>query len=63
MRAAQRPTMRFVAVRSEVTQAAAIVFRTRDLLVRQRTQAINALRGHLAEFGVIAAKRTGPHLD
>jgi transposase len=32
------------------------VFRTRDLLVRQRTQAINALRGHLAEFGVIAAK-------
>ena len=32
------------------------MFRTRDLLVRQRTQAINALRGHLAEFGVIAAK-------
>src|SRR3954468_19696177 len=37
-------------------QAAAVVFRTRDLLVRQRTQAINALRGHLTEFGVIAAK-------
>jgi transposase len=55
VRAAQRPTMRFVAVRSEVTQAAAIVFRTRDLLVRERTQAINARRGHLAEFGVIAA--------
>ncbi len=31
-------------------------FRTRDLLVRQRTQAINALRGHLAEFGVVVAK-------
>jgi transposase len=54
--AAQRPTMRFVAVKSEETQAAAIVFRTRDLLVRQRTQTINALRGHLAEFRVIAAR-------
>jgi transposase len=54
--AAQRPTMRFVAVKSEETQAAAVVFRTRDLLVRQRTQTINALRGHLAEFGVIAAR-------
>jgi transposase len=54
--AAQRPTMRFVAVKSEEAQAAAMVFRTRDLLVRQRTQAINALRGHLAEFGVITAK-------
>jgi transposase len=48
--------MRFVALKSAATQAAAVVFRTRDLLVRQRTQAINALRGHLAEFGVIAAK-------
>jgi len=54
--AAQRPTMRFVAVKSEEAQAAAMVFRTRDLLVRQRTQAINALRGHLAEFGVVVAK-------
>src|SRR5436305_14144186 len=54
--AAQRPTMRFVAVKSETAQANAVVFRARDLLVRQRTQAINALRGHLAEFGVIAAK-------
>ncbi len=54
--AAQRPTRRFVAVKSEQAQAAAVVFRTRDLLVRQRTQAINALRGHLAEFGIIAAK-------
>lgn len=54
--AAQRPAMRFVAVKSEETQAAAIVFRTRDLVVRQRTQAINALRGHLAEFGMVVAK-------
>lgn len=54
--AAQRPTMRFVAVKSEATQGAALVFRTRDMLVRQRTQIINALRGHLAEFGLIVAQ-------
>jgi len=51
--AAQRPTMRFVAVKSEEAQGAAIVFRIRDLLIRQRTQAINALHGHLTEFGQI----------
>jgi len=54
--AAGRPTMRFVAPKSEQTQAAAVVFRARDLLVKQRTQIINALRGHLAEFGIVAAK-------
>lgn len=54
--AAQRPAMRFVGVKSEEKQAAGIVFRTRDLLVRQRTQAINAIRGHLAEFDMVAAK-------
>ena len=54
--AAQRPTMRFVAPKSEQAQASAVVFRARDLLVRQRTQIINALRGHLAEFGIIVAK-------
>jgi len=54
--AALRPTMRFVAVKSKESQAAAIVFRTRDLLVRQRTQTINALRGHLAEFGIVVAQ-------
>jgi transposase len=53
--AALRPTMRFVAGKSEEAQAAAVVFRTRDLLVRQRTQSINALRGHLAEFGMVVA--------
>ena len=51
--AAQRPTMRFVPVKSEETQGAAMVFRIRELLIRQRTQAINALRGHLGEFGKI----------
>ncbi|MGY4230191.1 transposase [Bradyrhizobium sp. USDA 4503] len=49
--AVPRPTMRFVAVKSAEQQAAAVVFRARDLLVRQRTQTINAIRGHLAEFG------------
>jgi len=51
--AATRPTMRFVPVKSEETQGAAMVFRIRELLIRQRTQAINALRGHLGEFGQI----------
>ena len=51
--AAQRPWMRFVSVKSEETQGAAMVFRVREFLIRQRTQAINALRGHLAEFGQI----------
>lgn len=51
--AALRPTMRFVAVKSEETQGSAMVFRIRELLIRQRTQAINALRGHLTEFGRI----------
>lgn len=51
--AAQRPAMRFVPVKSEATQGAAMVFRIRELRIRQRTQAINALRGHLGEFGQI----------
>jgi transposase len=54
--AAQRPNMRFVAVKSEEQQASAMIFRARDLLVRQRTQLINAVRGHMAEFGWIAPK-------
>jgi transposase len=52
--AASRATMRFVSVKTEAQQAAAMAYRTRDLLVRQRTQTINALRGHLAEYGVVA---------
>jgi transposase len=48
--------MRFVAVKSEEQQAAGLVFSTRDLLVRQRTQLINAIRGHLTEYGWIAPK-------
>lgn len=52
--AASRATMRFVAVKTEAQQAAAMAYRTRDLLVRQRSQIVNALRGHLAEYGVVA---------
>lgn len=51
--AAQSPTMRFVVVKNGETQGAAMVIRVRELLNRQRTQAINALRGHLTEFGQI----------
>lgn len=54
--AALRPNMRFVAVKSSETQGRAVAFRTHQCLVRQRTQLINALRGHLAEFGVVAPK-------
>jgi len=54
--AARRPNMRFVAVKSEEQQASGLVFRTRDLLVRQRTQTINAIRGHMAEYGWVAPK-------
>ena len=49
-----RKTMRFVPVKSADQQAAAMVLKTRELLVRQRTQAINALRAHLSELGIIA---------
>lgn len=45
--AALRPTMRFVLVKSEETQSAVMVFRICELLILQRTQVINALRGHL----------------
>jgi transposase len=54
--AAQRPNMRFVAIKSEEQQASGLVFRTRYLLVRQRTQLINAVRGHLTEYGWVAPK-------
>ena len=52
--AAARPTMRFVAVKSVEKRASGMAFKTRDLLARQRTQSINALRGHMAEYGVVS---------
>jgi transposase len=54
--AMSRPNMRFVAVKSEDQQATLMAHKTRELLIKQRTMSVNALRGHLAEFGVIAAK-------
>jgi transposase len=51
--AVMRPTMRFVAVKSAEQQAALSLHRTRDLLVRQRTQLVNMIRGMLAEFGIV----------
>jgi transposase len=51
-----RPTMRFVAVKSEAAQATLALHRTRALLVRQRTMAANGLRAGLAEFGIVAAQ-------
>ena len=56
--AALRPTMRYVSVKSaaQQAQAAGIVFRTRNLFVRQRAQWVNALRGRLAEYGTIIAQ-------
>ena len=54
--AVTRPSMRFVPVKSVEQQAALMVHRSRDLLIRQRTQLINALRGHLAELGLVAAQ-------
>ena len=50
--AVTRPTMRFVAVKSPEQQAALSMHRTRDLLVKQRTQLVNMIRGLLAEFGI-----------
>ena len=56
--AALRPTMRYVSVKSaaQQAQAAGIVFRTRNLFVRQRAQWVNALRGRLTEYGTIIAQ-------
>src|SRR6202042_2256396 len=56
--AVQRPGMRFVPVKTEEQQSMLMIHRARDLLVRQRTAAVNALRGHLAEFGIVAARGT-----
>ena len=54
--AVTRPSMRFVAIKTDEQQAVLMLHRTRDLLVRQRTQLINAMRAHLAELGLVAAQ-------
>lgn len=54
--AVTRPSMRFVPVKTEAQQAVLMMHRTRDFLVRQLTQVTNAIRAHLAEFGIVAPK-------
>jgi transposase len=54
--AVTRPSMRFVPIKTKEQQTALMLHRTRQLLVRQRTMLSNALRGHLAELGVVSAK-------
>lgn len=63
--AALRPTMRFVEPKSADQQARAVAFRTREQLVKQRTEAVNALRSHLYEFGHVAPEGIGyvPRLE
>jgi transposase len=57
--AVQRPSMRFVAVKTEEQQGTLVIHRVRETLVAQKTQLINALRAHLAEFGIIAPQGAG----
>jgi transposase len=52
--AVTRPTMRFVAVKTPEQQSVLMLHRTRELLVRQRTMLVNAIRAHMAEFGIVA---------
>src|SRR6202049_2665875 len=54
--AVRPPTMRFVRIKSPEQQGQLMQHRTRDVLIRQRTQIINALRAHLAELGIVAAQ-------
>src|SRR5215467_2014760 len=54
--AVTRPSMRFVPTKSEQQQSGLMLHRSRQLLVRQRTMLSNAIRGHLAELGIISAK-------
>jgi transposase len=58
--AVTRPSMRFVPVKSAEQQSVLMLHRVRSLLIRQRTMLINALRGHLAEFGIVVAQGVRP---
>ena len=57
--AMSRPGMRFAPIKSADQQAVLMLHKTRELLIKQRTMSVNALRGHLAEFGLIAPKGVG----
>jgi transposase len=54
--AVTRPSMRFVPIKTQDQQTGLMLHRTRQLLVRQRTMLSNAIRGHMAELGIISAK-------
>ena len=54
--AMSRPSMRFVPVKSAEQQAVLMLHKDRELLIKQRTMSVNALRGHMAEFGGVVAK-------
>src|ERR1700692_1867025 len=54
--AVTRPSMRFVPIKSDQQQSGLMLHRSRQLLVRQRTMLSNAIRGHMAELGIISAK-------
>src|ERR1700733_3695256 len=58
-----RPTMRFVPIKGAEQQSVLMLHRTRDLLVRQRTMLVNALRSHMAELGIIAPQGIGRVAD
>lgn len=58
-RAVREPEMRCVAVKTVQQQSVLMLFKSRDLLIGQRTQLLNAVRGHFGEIGIIVAK--GPH--
>ena len=55
--AVTRPTMRFVEVKSPEQQSVMVLHRARLMLMRQRIQLSNAIRGHMAEFGLVSADR------
>ena len=57
--AMSRPDMRFVPIKSADQQAVLMLHKTREMFVKQRTMSVNALRGHLAEFGIVVAKGIG----
>jgi transposase len=61
--AVTRPTMRFVPIKSADRQGVLVLHRTRELLVRQRTMLINAIRGHCAEFGIVVPQGARRALD
>ncbi len=57
--AVTRPNMRFVPIKTEEQQSALMLHKTRELLMRQQTMLVNALRAHMAELGMIAPQGRG----